>query len=232
MRHGRKSAGRRIDGYKRHVLRDLDRGLVRAVGVTPANIPEAEVTDAIVADLAPQQVDLSELHIDRAYLASRLVRERPAGLEIYCKAWPVRAGATFPKGAFELDWEQGTICCPNQVRLPFHPGQVVKFPAAACAACPLRARCTSSAHGRSVTIHPDERLLVELRARQHTPTGRAKLRERVAVEHSLAHVGRWQGPRARYRGLRKNLFDLRRSAVIHNLHLLQRTQPAPLDEAA
>lgn len=35
--------------------------------------------------------------------------------------------------------------------------------------------------------------------RQQTPQGRDQLRERVAVEHTLAHVGRWQGRRARYR---------------------------------
>jgi NAD(P)-dependent dehydrogenase (short-subunit alcohol dehydrogenase family) len=34
----------------------------------------------------------------------------------------------------------------------------------------------------------------------------------VAVEHTLAHLGRWQGDRARYVGRRKNLFDLRRTA--------------------
>ena len=71
-----------------------------------------------------------------------------------------------------------------------------------------------------MSIHRDERLLQELRQRQLTPVGRAKLRERVAVEHDLAHIGRWQGPRARYRGQRKNLFDLRRTAVVHNLHVL------------
>ena len=56
-----------------------------------------------------------------------------------------------------------------------------------------------------MSIHPDEALLAELRRRQQTPDGRAKLRERVAVEHALAHVGHWQGRRARYRGTRKNL---------------------------
>ena len=61
-----------------------------------------------------------------------------------------------------------------------------------------------------MTIHPDERLLVELRQRQLTPHGRAQLRERTKVEHSLAHIGHWQGRRARYLGPRKNLFDLRR----------------------
>jgi len=44
----------------------------------------------------------------------------------------------------------------------------------------------------------------------------------VAVEHSLAYIGRWQGGRARYVGTRKNLFDLRRAAVVHNLHATAR----------
>ncbi len=222
MRHGRKSRSHRVDGYKRHVLRDLDAGLIRAAGITPANAPEASVTEAIVADLDRQAAHLAELHIDRGYLSSALVRERPADLAIFCKAWPVRNGDRFPKTAFALDWERRTIRCPTGARLPFEPGGTVRFPATVCAACPLRDRCTTSAHGRSVAIHPDERLLGELRERQATPTGRAKLRERVAVEHALAHVGRWQGRRARYRGARKTLFDLRRCAVVHNLHVIAR----------
>jgi DDE family transposase/transposase-like protein DUF772 len=222
MRHGRKSRSRGVDGYKRHVLRDLDRGLVPAVGVTAANVPEAAVGEAIQADLSAQDLTLAELHIDRAYLSSVLVRERAAGLAIYCKAWPVHNVGHFPKTAFVLDWAQGTVRCPNGVVAPFQPGQTVHFPAATCGACPLRARCTTSAQGRSVAIHPDERLLEELRARQLTAAGRAKLRERVGVEHTLAHIGHWQGDRARYWGVRKNLFDLRRCAVVHNLHVLAR----------
>lgn len=76
-----------------------------------------------------------------------------------------------------------------------------------------------------MSIHPDEALLNELRERKPTPQGRAHLRERAEVEHTLAYVGRWQGRRARYRGTRKNLFDLRRRAVVHNLLVLARTQP-------
>jgi hypothetical protein len=59
MRHGRKSRSVRFDGYKRHVLRDLDTGLVAAVGITAANAPEATVTDAIAADLVAQNVRLA-----------------------------------------------------------------------------------------------------------------------------------------------------------------------------
>jgi hypothetical protein len=231
MRHGRKSRSRLVNGYKRHVLHDLDSGLVPAVGLTPANAPAASVTDAIAADLAAQRLTLRELAIDRAYLPSRLVRERPDDLAISCKAWPVQAGPHFPKTAFTLDWDRGTIRCPNGAILPFTPGGVVQFPAATCAAGPLLARCTGSAHGRTVSIHPDERLLQELRERQQTAPGRAALRERVAVEHPLAHVGRWQGARARYCGQRRNLFDLRRVAVAHNLHVLRRQESDDLQAA-
>jgi hypothetical protein len=227
MRHGRKSRRVRVDGYKRHVLHDLDSGLVCAVGLTAANAAEASVTDALDADLAAQQLSLAtltELHIDRGYLSSRWVHERPPTLAISCKAWPVRNGAHFPKTSFTLDWTRRTLRCPAQVELPFTPGGTVHFPAATCLACPLQERCTTSAHGRSISIHPDERFLAELRARQQTSAGRAKLRERVAVEHTLAHVAHWQGRRARYCGQRKNLFDLRRCAVVDNLHVLHRLQ--------
>jgi len=52
MRHGRKSASHLFDGFKRHVGRDLDSGLVRVVGLTADNAPEASVTPALAADLA------------------------------------------------------------------------------------------------------------------------------------------------------------------------------------
>lgn len=220
MRHGRKSRHQRFDGYKRHVLRDLDTQLIRAVGVTPANAPEASVADDLAADLARQKVTLVELHTDRAYLSSSLIQERSADLAVYCKAWPTHNGDYLPKTAFPLDWEEQSICCPNGTQRPFTPGKVVHFPAATCALCPQREQCTKSARGRSVSIHPDERLLSELRQQQQTSAGRAKLRERVPVEHDLSHVGRWQGDRARYCGTRKNLFDLRRTAVVKNLFVL------------
>ena len=198
------------------------RRLIVAVGITPANAPEAHVTEAIETDLAAQQCTLRELHIDRAYLASKLVQQRADTLAIFCKAWPVRQGPYFAKSAFHIDWAQHELRCPGGEVMPFAPGEVVHFPAATCGACALRERCTTSASGRSVSIHPDEALLQELRERQQTPQGRAQLRERVAVEHALAHVGHWQGRRARYRGVRKNVFDLRRCAVVHNLHVLMR----------
>jgi DDE family transposase len=113
--------------------------------------------------------------------------------------------------------------------MKFEAGGVVHFPVENCASCPLRTQCTRSVRGRSVSINAEEQLLSGLRARQQTSEGRAKLRERVGVEHGLSHVGHWQGDRARYCGTRKNLLDLRRCAVVHNLHHFAR-QPEMMKE--
>ena len=104
--------------------------------------------------------------------------------------------------------------------IPFEEGKTARFPQSDCLSCPLKEQCTTSSRGRSVSIHPSESLLQELRQRQLTSVGRAQLRQRVSVEHSLAHISRWQGNQARYLGTRKNLFDLRRTAVVHNLHVI------------
>ena len=120
MRHGRKSRSQRFNGYKRHVLRDLDIGVIRAVGVTAANAPEATVTDARALDLKAQKVELVELHIDRAYLSSEWVKKRDNSLKIFCKAWPVRNGERFDKTAFILDWDKWEIKCPASDNYPVY----------------------------------------------------------------------------------------------------------------
>ncbi|QFS51671.1 IS1182 family transposase [Nostoc sphaeroides CCNUC1] len=89
MRHGRKSRSQKFDGFKRHVAKDLDLGMVRAVGITSANAPEASVTLDIEQDLKQQQVTIRELHIDRAYLTSHFVKQRTPDLTIICKPWKV-----------------------------------------------------------------------------------------------------------------------------------------------
>jgi hypothetical protein len=90
--------------------------------ITPANAPEASVTEAISADLDWQETPLKELHIDRAYLSSHLVREGDDELAIYCKAWPVRTGKRFSKQMFTRDLgsadhslssRTGDVLCPR-----------------------------------------------------------------------------------------------------------------------
>ncbi len=100
----------------------------------------------------------------------------------------------------------------------------MRFDPDACDHCELRARCTGAAPGagRTVLIAEDERLQQRLRKRIATHRGRQQLRERVDIEHRLAHISQRQGNRARYRGVRKNVYDLRRAATIQNLESIQR----------
>ena len=72
-----------------------------------------------------------------------------------------------------------------------------------------------------MSIHPQEDLLQRLSALPTTAEGRAALRERVAVEHGLAHVSQRQGNRARYNGTRKNTCHLRLVSAIQNLERAQ-----------
>jgi hypothetical protein len=62
-------------------------------------------TQSIAQDLQLQEVILSELHIDRAYLSCHWVKLRDDSLKIFCKAYPVRRGDKFEKTAFVLDGE-------------------------------------------------------------------------------------------------------------------------------
>lgn len=225
MRHGRKSKTKRFNGYKRHIATDLDSGLILAGAITPANRPEEEATPDLSKDLAHQWLEVSELFIDRGYVKSPIVDEiLGRGGEIVCKPWFPRGKGVFTKTAFKINVRDLTITCPAGETEPIVFGEVTEFDPEACDQCVLRAKCTAAASGsgRTVNIAADERLQQRLRKHIATPRGRAHLRQRVGVEHKLAHLVRRQGRRARYRGLRKNLFDLRRASAIQNLEAIQR----------
>jgi len=102
----------------------------------------------------------------------------------------------------------------------------VQFPAGTCRSCSLREACTTAAEGRSISLHPQEALLQELRGKMRTPAGRADLRHRTTVEHSLARLDQTQGKKARYKGARKNTLDARRCATVVNLQSLARLERA------
>ncbi len=225
MRHGRKSKSKLFNGYKRHIAIDLDTTLILAGAVLPANRPEGEAAPALKADIDRMQRRIAEAHMDRGYIASPLVDEVLAdGGEVICKPWVARNGQLFTKADFKINMREMTITCPAGEVEHIDLGADIEFEAAACDRCELRAKCTSASPGtgRSVTIAENERLQHRLRKLVATSRGRERLRERVPVEHSLAHIVRRQGRRARYRGTRKNLFDLRRTAAVQNLETIHR----------
>jgi hypothetical protein len=148
------------------------------------------------------------------------------GERILAKPWTPRSGDRFPKTAFLIDLDRGTVSCPEQ-QVAIIRSDIARFDSDRCDICPSRDRCTRAAlgNGRTNSIHSDERMMLKLRALKSTSDGRKQLRQlrqRVSIEHALAHVGRRQGPRARYIGVRKNVLDLRRTAAVENLITLDR----------
>lgn len=228
MRHGRKSKSRVINGYKRHIATELSCGLILAATVRPANEREYVAEQEIRPDVE-RIGQVAELHIDRGYLSGTWPQQLHAeGLPVLSKPWAAHSGR-YGKADFTFDFDSAIATCPSGAQAPIRRTAPEKparatFRAATCRACSLSSRCLSDSGkpGRTLTLHAAEPLLQELRQLKRTPEGRAKLRDRVAVEHHLAHICARQGRRARYIGTRKNTLDLRRIAAVENLHCLQR----------
>ena len=225
MRHGRKSKAHPFTGYKRHVLNLLGSKLVVDAVAQPANQPEYEALETLWPALKPYG-PVQSLSIDRAYLSSPLIGSLKAqGLEILAKPWPLHNGGRFSKEQFQLHLTQQEVTCPAGVTVRLTgAGRRVHFPVETCERCALRADCTTSARGRTLSIHPQEALLIELREARRTAEGRRGLRQRTDVEHTLARIDQLQGKRARYKGTRKNTLDLRRIAAVNNLQHIHRAQ--------
>lgn len=229
MRHGRKTRTRPFNGYKRHVIKVLGADVIVDATVRPANEAEhlalAPLLPAVTAHGA-----VAELFIDRGYLASPAVAAlHAAGTAIRAKAWTAHNGGRYPKQAFTIDLAQQQVTCPTQQTVPMPTGATqVRFPGTTCDACAQRAACTTApaGHGRSITLHPLEALLQPLRAAMRTAEGRAVLRQRTSIEHSLARLDQMQGGKARYKGVRKNTLDVRRCAAVANLEQLRRLKTA------
>lgn len=227
MRHGRKSKSKRFNGYKQHVGTNLDNELVIACAVTPANRPEEDAAIELEEDLVRLELFPDVLLIDRGYINSVLTADVLAtGGEVISRPWrgaSVKEGF-FGKRDFNINVRDGTIECPAGEVEAFEPGAVVHFDPEACGPCKLRPRCTQAAtgRGRTVTMGDDEPLQKRLRNNLQSRVGRGRLRERVGVEHRLAHLANRQGPKARYLGTRRNLFDLRRLSSVQNLEVVAR----------
>jgi hypothetical protein len=227
MRHGRKSRSRPFTGYKRHVVKLCAPDLIVDAVARPANEPEHTVV-ALLTPAVARHGTLTELWMDRGYLASAEIPALHArGVTLHAKPWTVRNGDRFPKHAFTIRLADGLVTCPAQQTAPIVPGRsTVQFAADTCRACALHDACTTAAEGRSISMHPQEALLQQLRATMHTPDGRTTLRRRTTVEHSLARLDQIQGKKARYKGTRKNTLDVRRCATVTNLQSLARIKKA------
>jgi hypothetical protein len=147
---------------------------------------------------------------DSAYGAGALLDTlEDADADIMCKVQPpVAPGGRYPKDAFQIDLHEGTVTCPAERVAPLRTikdGRVAYF-GQACASCPLAAKCTTSADGRSIRVGPHEAALTRARAHQTDPAWQADYKAtRPKVERKIGHLMRRKhgGRRARMRGQTK-----------------------------
>jgi len=208
-------------------------GLASAAPDEP--VADEPVADERVADDAgqpatePVQDDSCDgervaVYGDSAYGAGALLDTlEDADADIMCKVQPpVAPGGRYAKDAFAIDLHAGTVTCPAgrvAALRTIKDGQIASF-GDACASCPLAAKCTTSADGRSIRVGPHEAALTRARARQTNPAWQADYKAtRPKVERKIGHLMRRKhgGRRARMRGQSKIDADFKLLAGAVNL---------------
>jgi len=238
MRHGHKSSSTRFDGHKAAVAVDTDSQLIMAAEVLPGNAPDNRGALELVQQSEENTgMEVEETMGDAAY-GDGATRQAFADAErtLIAKVPGRPDKAYFPKEDFKIDLESGTCTCPagqvTQVccRLKSHPdGQGgwqrpwgFVFDARVCGTCNLRPRCVASkkGKGRTVSLHPQEALLQQARALQHSEEFAEYRKRRQVAEHRLARLVQLGIRKARYFGRVKTLFQVLLAATVANLTLV------------
>jgi len=222
-RHAHKTVHRRIDGFKAHIEAEPETGLMPACTLTRASgadTGDAAVGIALLAHdpTLPAATDVtepvdraqgprSEVYGDSAYgTGEALDALNKAGHTAVIKPWPLRPAVPggFTLDDFTVDAADGTATCPNGATRSISRTRQVTF-GVACRGCPLRARCTTSATGRTLRLHEHDALQRAHRARWRAdPDLQADYRRhRPMVERGIAWVTRGNR-RVPYRGVIKN----------------------------
>jgi transposase len=227
MRHGRKSAHQRFDGYKIHAAATGDGRLISALEVSPGGDRDGAHAVALI-DTQPGRLRPTRLLGDTAYgdqvtragLAERAVEVLAPVPE--SRPRPGRLG----KRDFHIDLGAGTVSCPGGRTQPISARprasgeRSATFRAGGCSGCALTGSCLDTRGHRGIVIEPREDLLlagIAAMADPHEREGHRRRRPRVERLLSLlAH--RYHARKSRYFGRRKALLQAAWSAALVNLN--------------
>jgi hypothetical protein len=205
-RHAHKTRERRQDGYKAHVKVEPDTGIITGCALTPAAGPE--YSDAAVGiELLAEETDPVEVLGDSAYGTGELLAAvAECGHTAIIKPWPLRPAVDggFTLDDFTVDETAARVTCPNQVSRSITHSRAVIF-GAACRDCPLRARCTTSATGRTLRLRPYDALQRAHRIRAQDPEFQTVYRRhRPMVERAISWLVAGRNRRLRFLGTQRN----------------------------
>ena len=200
MRHGRKSAANLFAGYKAQIVATLVYGFILTIKSIFGNRHDGEDLPDLVEEVHERGYEPDWWGADHAYgtIANhRYFRDNECGELIARMARPTNGGR-FTKDMFEYDFDAHVLTCPagqvhatpRFVTLHGRRGRRFEFSPEQCGTCPLREQCVSQKakpQRRSVFIvDDDERLIRDHLQERETPEFRARLGQRIAVEHAIA----------------------------------------------
>lgn len=203
------------------------------VTTSPAPSGDGQALAEIRAHLTERDLLPEEQVVDSGYVSGKhLAESEAAGVDLVGPPLADTATNGFKLADFAIDRAARCATCPaGQVASKWavrterdgSRSVQIRFPAAACAACPLRPRCTTGRGGRNLSLSEHYERLAARRAEARTPAFRARLKTRAGIEATLSELVRAHGLRRhRYRGdARRHLEHLLKAAAC-NLKRLAR----------
>jgi transposase len=227
-------------GEKVHVTETADAvgpNFLTDIATANAAARDLEALPGIRRRLAERGLSPDEQDVDAGYISGRqLAESEAAGIELVGPPPEDTSPNGFKLADFALDRERQVATCPAGVASVKWAARTerdgsaaiqIRFPAAACAACPLRARCTASKTGRSLSLSEHHARLEARRAEAKTPEFRERLKARAAIEGTISELVRAHGLRRhRYRGDAKRHFENLLKGAACNLKRLARALAA------
>jgi len=227
-------------GYRVHLTETCDPDLPQLivnVETTPASPPDHTATMQVHDSLAQNDVLPAEHLMDGGYVTAEYLATCQSQYEVDIIGpvhpntnWQSREKTGYDSSQFYIDWEQGTVTCPEgKVSYKWHQnvdnyGQPVMrahFSKRDCTPCPKRHLCTKAkVMGRIITMRLPEqhKALLRAKARQETEEYKEIYRKRAGVEGTISQgVRRLDLRHCRYRGSDKSYLQHAITAAAMNI---------------
>jgi hypothetical protein len=204
-----------------------DRGIITDCALTKASRTAADGQPVSEASVGLDLLDGEDAPVtvlaEWTY-GSRQFGPSPASADTLIGSSPAPTRAAIPSGFtvddFTVDRAAGTATCPTGVTKKISPRAGCATFGTACTDCPLRARCTRSATGKSLKIRPHDALQRARPPRRLRPGLAGRIPTSPAHGRTLHRLARPRHRKLRYRGVAKNDHWLHHRAVAINLRRL------------
>jgi transposase len=237
--------GKTWSGEKVHVSETAEPGeptFLTDVSTGSAASVDSAALPAIRQHLEERDLLPAEQYVDAGYVSGpQLAQSQAAGIDLVGPPLPDTSRQAFKIADFTIDRAAHCAHCPQGHRSVKWSARTepdgtravnIRFAAATCAACPLRAQCTTGKSGRSLHLSEHYELVAARRREAQTDAFWARMRARPAIEATLSELVRKHGLRRhRYRGDAKRAFENLLTGAACNLKRLARALVARSERA-